>query len=70
MAQKQCVFFVGFAEDEVFAQETCERKNSGDGERGDEHRPIGDGDFFGERAHLAHVLFAGERVDHAAGGEK
>ena len=48
----------------------AEAGDAGDGERADEHRPIGDGDLLAQAAHVAHVLLAAHGVDHAAGREE
>ncbi len=44
--------------------------NTGDRERADEHRPVGDRNLLAQAAHLHHVLLAAHGVDHAAGGEE
>src|SRR5271155_2975495 len=48
----------------VLREETCPRWEPGDREDAHRHRPEGDGDALAKTAHLAHVLLAGEGVDH------
>jgi len=52
------------------AEEAGEGEDAADGEDAGGHGPEGDGDFFPEAAHAAHVLFAGDGVDDRAGGEE
>ena len=54
----------------VLAEESGETRDSGDGERADQHRPIGDGNLFAQAAHLRHFLLAAHGVNHAAGREE
>src|SRR5262249_23541912 len=60
----------GLAKDFVLAEEAGERKNSGDGQGGDPESPGGGGDPGPEAAHFLDVLFAGHRVNYAAGAEE
>src|SRR6185437_13606668 len=50
----------------VLAKKTGEKRRSGDGERGGEHRREGPGDFFAQAAHVLHVLLAAQGMNHAA----
>jgi hypothetical protein len=40
----------------VLAEKAGEWRDAGDGDRADEHRPVGDRDLAPQRAHLVHVL--------------
>ncbi len=60
----------GGFEDFVLAEKAGEAGNAGDGQRGDEHRPVSDGNLLAQAAHVAHVLLAAHGVDHAARGEE
>src|SRR3954469_22018077 len=42
----------------VLAEKACERRNTGDGDGGERHRPERPGNFSTQAAHLAHVLLA------------
>ncbi len=57
-------------QDRVFAHESSQWRNSRNGDRRHQKRSRGRRDFLCQRAHLAHVLFPAERVDHAARTEK
>src|ERR1700675_1377828 len=57
-------------QDGVLAEKAGERRNAGDGQRGDEHGPVGVLDFFAEAAHVAHVLLAAHGVNDGASGEE
>src|SRR5580704_919615 len=57
-------------QDGVLAKESGERRNAGDGQRGDEHGPVGVFDFFAQTAHLAHVLLAAHGVNDAASSKE
>ena len=60
----------GPPENLVLAEEAGEAGSPDDGERRHEERNRGRGNLFAQAAHLAHVLLAGERVDHAARTEE
>ena len=57
-------------EDFILGKESGERRDPGDGERGDQHSAIGDGDAMAEVSHVAHVLLAAHGVDHRPGAEE
>src|SRR6266851_4383732 len=61
---------IGAPQDFVFTHEARKRRNTGNGNSSAEHRPEGPRNLFAEAAHLAHVLFAAEGVDHRAGTKK
>src|SRR6476660_1032369 len=54
----------------VFAEKACQWRNSSDGAGGDQHRCPGPGNFSPEPAHLAHVLFAADGMNHRPGCEE
>ena len=58
------------AQDLVLAEEAGERRDAGDGDRADEHRPVGDRDLAPQRAHLVHVLLLVDGVDDRSGAEE
>ena len=58
------------AEDLVLREEAGERRESGDGDRGDEERPRRDGDLLPQPAHVADVLLAAHGVNHRARSEE
>ena len=60
----------GEPEDLVLGEEAGERRNAGDGRGGDGERRERDGNPPREPAHLADVLLAAQRVDHAARAEE
>src|SRR5712692_11773668 len=60
----------GPAENFIFAEESREGKNSGDGQGGDQHGVVGVLDLLVETAHFADVLLAGHGVNDAAGAEE
>src|SRR5215471_2547072 len=60
----------GAAKDFVFAEESGERKNSGDGQGGNSEGSGSGGYLPPKAAHFADVLLAGHRVNHAAGAEE
>src|SRR5205814_4300217 len=54
------------AENFIFAEKSGEGKNPRDGQRRDPKRSRGNRNLLPQAAHLANVLIAGHRVDHAA----
>ena len=60
----------GEPEDLVLREEAGERRDAGDRRGGDREGPEGDRDPLRQPAHLADVLLAAQRVDHAAGAEE
>src|SRR5579871_312148 len=54
------------AEDGILREETGERRETRNGERGDKHGPVSDFDFLAEAAHVAHVLLAAHGMNHGA----
>ena len=61
--QRHVVFRTLRRESASLLKKPAQRRNSGDGDRRDQKRPVGDWNFAPQRAHLAHVLLAG----HARG---
>ena len=57
-------------QDLVLAEEPGERRDAGDGDRADHHRPERDRHVLLQAAHLQHVLLAGHRVDDRAAAEE
>src|SRR5215468_146118 len=51
-------------EDLVLGEESAERWESCDGERGNRHHPERPRNQLSQSAHVAHILFAAERVNH------
>ena len=51
-------------EDLVLREEPGQRRDAGDRQRPDEHRRVGDRDLPAEAAHVPHVLFVVDRMDH------
>ena len=49
----------------VLAEKSGESRDAGNRKRGDKHRPERHRDGFTQAAHLAHVLLAAHRVNHA-----
>src|SRR5690242_5443054 len=60
----------GAQENRIFAEESCEGWETGNRERGNQHRRVGVLDFLAEAAHAIHVLLAAHGVNHAAGCKK
>src|SRR5262249_9994854 len=61
---------VRFEQNGILAEESSERREAGDGERGREHGPVKDFDFLAEAAHVAHVLFAAHGMNYGTGCEE
>src|ERR671925_2172953 len=57
-------------EDLVFREKARRERRAGDRERGNEIRPVGYRKISFQTAHLAHVLFAVQSMDHTAGAQK
>ena len=58
------------AQNRVLAEKSGQRRNARNRDRRDHERPRRDRNLAPQRAHLAHVLLAGHRVDHAARTEE
>src|SRR5215472_11295309 len=61
---------VSLKQNRVLAEESGERRNASDRERGDKHGRVGPLDFLAETAHLGHFLLAAHGVNHGASGQE
>src|SRR5258708_40012785 len=60
----------GTEQNGVLGKESGEERRAGDGQRGDEHGPVSEFDFFAEAAHVAHILFAAHSMNDGAGSQE
>ena len=60
----------GRPEDLVLREEARQRRDAGDGDAADQHRPVRPPHLVLEAAHVAHVLFTRHAVDHRARAEE
>ncbi len=60
----------GLPQDFVFREEAGEGKDTGDGQRRDQHRLIGGRNALTQIAHVAHVLLATQGMNHRTGTEE
>ena len=60
----------GLPQDEILGEKAGGQRRAGNGQGGDDIGPVGVGMRALETAHFAHVLFAAEGMNDAAGAEK
>src|SRR5262245_18467829 len=61
---------VGLPKDRILEKEAGGKRRAHNGQCRDQIRPIGRREIGPETAHLAHVLFAAQGVNHAAGAQE
>ena len=66
----QQVVLIGFAQDQVLAEEAGKWRDSADGQGGGKEGQIGKGHLFTQSAHLADILLTTHRMDNTAGSQK